>query len=114
MRRDPRHSAKADDDQQRRRPDHEFELRRMVSPGLYVASLFDARYFHAKKIVGTITGTMISSISTVDRMIKDKPCAQLYGVAGRIEHNHATRQQRQRGEQRQSRNRAEKRGNCLA
>src|SRR3546814_8843187 len=41
--------------------------------GLYVASLFDARYFHAKKIVSPITGTMISSINTVDRTIKS-PC----------------------------------------
>src|SRR3546814_16969914 len=41
--------------------------------GLYVAYLFDARYFHAKKIVSTITGKMISSIHTVHRTL-NSPC----------------------------------------
>ena len=80
--------------------------------GLYVASLFDARYFHAKKIVSAITGTMISSISTVDRTIRS-PCWRATSPAGSSTTSPQPDKKGSAASSGRSRNRAGKRGRLL-
>ncbi|MNS96531.1 hypothetical protein D3C72_1308320 [compost metagenome] len=45
--------------------------------GSYRASLFDSRYFQAKKTVSAITGMMMISISTTDQTSRSRCCAAM-------------------------------------
>jgi hypothetical protein len=64
---DPGDQAQHDDDQQRRAPDDEFELGRVVPVGLVAASVLLARYLPGEQTIRIITGTIINSIRNTER-----------------------------------------------